>query len=290
MLRPDGQRNAKTLVTLHGSLEDFNVPKTSVGDFIMIDEQPKNVSWDYKHVRSIDFDGPMEKAGLSVVPFRFVGNLRSLYAQEIQANLLNQLGRVGVSVPPALAFAASIKLFHRTKNGTPQELTLDDPAVTKCYFVPGRQSNQQGKAVFTHKFVQNLMAAIGKVDKKTISPEDAAALEKLLSPKIQQSIVNATYAGVSLEAPICEGIFLTTKPKHSKCPLWVEMTISIPTSISQNGTNLPIVVEESDDTAKEDAIGSKAEDANEELQEAQTAAKQLHPNPVKEDSEANKEA
>lgn len=248
MLRPNGERGAKTLLTLHGTLEDFNLPKTSIGDFIIIDGVPKNVSWDYKHVRTIGFDGPMAKAGLSLAPYRFLGSLRSLYGQEIQANLLNQLGRVGVAVPPALAFSASVKLYCRRKNGDPLELPLGDATVTQCYFVPARQSSHTGKAVFTHKFVQNLMSAIEKIDKEILQQEDVAILEKIVSPKVQQSIVNSTYAGISLDAPICEGVFLTAKspykpPKDSKNPLWVVMSVSIPPALTGAATGIDLPTE-----------------------------------------------
>lgn len=245
MLRPDGERGAKTLLTLHGTLEDFNVPKTSIGDFIIIDGVPKNVSWNYKHIRTMAFDGPMARAGLSEAPFRFLGSLRPLYGQEIQANLLNQLGRVGVAVPPALAFSATVKLYCRQKNGDPIELQLGDAAVAQCYFVPARQSSHAGKAVFTHKFVQNLSNAIEGLDKSTLQQDDIAIVQKVLTSKVQRSIVNTTYAGIALEAPICEGVWLTAKEafkpsKDSKNPLWVVLSVAIPAGIAEVDLGLPV--------------------------------------------------
>ncbi len=244
--RPKAGRNARSLLTLKGELQDFNAPKTSVGDFIIVNGTARNINWDYKDIETLPFSGPMENPGLSLDGYQYIGALRPLYAQEVQANLLNQLSRVGVAVPPALAFATSITSNYRAKGGAVEVMDLGTEE-TQCYYVPPRQSGQTGKAVFTHKFVQNLLNAVKQIDEDSVDEEDIKTLQALKNHKVQTKLVQSAYAGVSLEAPICPGVVLTAKnpyPNNSKDKPWCWITLTLPTitsaqdTINEDSTNL----------------------------------------------------
>ncbi len=211
--RSDKPRNARSLLTLKGTLQDFDGPKTSVGDFIMIKGKPRNIAWDYDDIETLPFTGIMAKPGQSGGDYEYVGALRPLYAQEIQGRLLNHLGRVGVAVPPALAFAVSLTAQYRTKKGV-QTMELGEPAETQCYYVPARQSGQTGKAVFTRKFIKNFCAALEGIDIASIQDDDQKVLNSLKGVKVREKLAESTYGGIFLEAPICPGVILTGKPEY----------------------------------------------------------------------------
>lgn len=226
--RPNGKRGARSLLMLRGDLEEFAAPKTSVGDFIMVKGKPRNINWRYKEVLSLPMtgkDNPITTPGEDQSGYEYIGTLRPLYAQEIQANLLNQLGRVGVAVPPALAFSCFIRMRYRKKGGAIQDIPLPDDSSLYCYYIPARDSAKEAYVVFTHKFVREFIATASSIPAESLDDKDATALAILCDPKVQAKFVDATYAGVQIEENICEGIGVTMKDKPGR-DVWCWITVS----------------------------------------------------------------
>lgn len=201
---------AHAILTLQGKLESFTAPSISVGDFIVIDDQPRNIKWNLRAVETRSFDGVMALPGQSDAEFRYLGALRPMYAQEIQAKLLNQLGRVGVPVPPVLAFASTVTLHYAAKGGRLQTLEFPN-GDAPCYFIPARQSDQEGVLVFRRQFVRELIAKLETIDLATLSVDAAGQLKNLLSEGGREKLRKLTAEGVELEKDIGQGLLLTKK-------------------------------------------------------------------------------
>jgi len=201
---------AHAVLTLQGKLESFTAPSTSVGDFIVLDDQPHNIKWNFRAVETWPFSGVMSQPGQSNGEFSYLGALRPMYAQEIQAKLLTQLGRVGVPVPPVLAFASTVTLHYASKGGKLQtiEFPNDD---APCYFVPARQSDQEGVLVFRRQFVRELIAKLDAIDQSTLTNAAAGQLKNLLSEGGRDKLRKLTVDGVELEKDISQGLLLTKK-------------------------------------------------------------------------------
>jgi hypothetical protein len=233
MLRPPkanepAKRNAHAALTLLGSLETFKATTTSVGDFIVVDNIPHNIKWDYRAVLTMPFDGAFSQAGHSEGELRYLGALRPMYAQEIQANLLNQLGRVGVPVPPALAFASTVSLTYSAKGGR-LKTTEFQSEETSCYFVPARQSGREGILLFRRQFIRELIAQLEKIDGTTLSPAAAGNLKNLLSDAGRAKLRKLTSEGAELEKDIAHGLFLTKKRAKlgDQSPYWACIIVSM---------------------------------------------------------------
>ncbi|MDP1610681.1 MAG: hypothetical protein Q8M11_06460 [Sulfuritalea sp.] len=226
VLRPNGKREARSLLMLRGDLEEFTAPKTAVGDFITVKGKPRNINWQYKEVLTLPLSGQgaIGKPGQDQSGYEYIGTLRPLYAQEIQANLLNQLGRVGVAVPPALAFSCFTRMRYRKAGGAIQDVAL--PGDSYCYFVPARQSGRAAYVVFTHRFVRDFINAVSNIPAESLTDKDAQALAILSDTKVQTKFVTATYAGVTIEGQICQGIAVTTKDKPTGDDVWCWVSVS----------------------------------------------------------------
>ncbi len=228
--RSNGKRNAKSLLTIRGNLQDFDAPQTSVGDFIVIDGKPKNIEWDYMQIETTPFEDAMKEPGISEGEYKYIGALRPMYSQEIQANFLNKLGRVGVAVPPALAFAASIAVKYRIADHSEKQLNLPQ-SYTHCYYVPARQSSQKsGKVVFTRKFTRDLIEVIEKINSTELSHADSAQLEEFKQPSSIKKLTAASYDGIVLENVLSANVLLTGKstyksPKDSKVWCWLILSV-----------------------------------------------------------------
>lgn len=209
--RPDADKPAAhAVLTLRGNLQTFNAPSTSVGDFIVVDGKPHNIKWNYRAVETLPFEGVMAQAGHSEGEYRYLGALRPMYAQEIQAKLLTQLGRVGVPVPPVMAFASTVSLRYAVKGGKLQ--TVEFPGeTTPCYFVPARQSDQEGTLVFRRHFIRQLVAALTAIDPDTLTAAAAGQLNNLLSPAGRAKLEQLTAQGAELEKDVGHGLLLTKK-------------------------------------------------------------------------------
>lgn len=227
--RPEEDKPAAhAVLTLRGNLENFTAPSTSVGDFIVISDQPRNIRWDYRAVETRPFDGVMALPGQSNAEFDYLGALRPMYAQEIQAKLLNQLGRVGVPVPPALAFAGTVTLHYAAKGGRPNVIQFQSEDAT-CYFVPARQSGQEGMLVFRRQFVRQLIEKLQAIDQSSLTPAAAGQLKTLLADPGKDKLRRLTAEGVELEKDIGHGLLLTKKRAKmgDQSPYWGCIVVSL---------------------------------------------------------------
>ncbi|OYU91639.1 MAG: hypothetical protein CFE29_01810 [Bradyrhizobiaceae bacterium PARB1] len=126
------KRLSKRSITVSGTLKKLDAPDSSVAEFIRLANVPYNISWQKKNIETIEFDH------LGKSPYSFVGTLRPLYAQDLQRTILTDLGRVGLSVAPAMGVSARATVFLRTDNGNPKEMPLGNPKAADCYVIPGR--------------------------------------------------------------------------------------------------------------------------------------------------------
>ncbi len=204
VLRKSGNkevRNAEQLLLVPGIISDLEKASASVGDFLMIRDVPHNIQWVYKKVHSLPFKGTLEKAGQSGEDFEYLGALRSLYAQEIQANLLSHVGRVGVPVPPVIGLPAVSTIVVRTANGV-KEISAQGTTFS-CSLIPGRSSNQQPRVLFDREIIRRIKAALlnmpaddlieGSADKiEALKQNEAALIEKALKqgPEIGTELSN----------------------------------------------------------------------------------------------------
>lgn len=219
MLRKNGKRGAPTLLTISGELQEFDEPSTSMGDFIIIRDKPYNIDWNYKAVQSYAFKGALEHAGQSGDDFEYLGALRPMYAQEIQAHLLNDLGRVGVSVPPVIGMPATAKLVILDSQRNAKEVSIALTPIS-CSYLPPRASQLKGRAVFSRPFIRNLVDALLALKASDICPAGSDQLGKLQNDK-GTTFGKKLHSGLELESGAGFDILVSgNKPNGKKGAPW----------------------------------------------------------------------
>jgi hypothetical protein len=228
IMRDGGKRRAPRLLTVSGKLKSFDAPETSVSDFVMLNKQPHNINWDKKAVETKDFDG-WPVPGSSSDDFKYLGTLRPLYAQELQRSFLHDLGRVGVSVAPAIGMTAAVQMVVKQKSGEKQELDVAAGNGAACYIVPGRSISDKARVIFKRQFVGNLIAVLAGIDPKTLAPHAGGYVAQLKQPSAYAKLSKMFQAGVFLEEPVDLGIFLTAKAsfKSAAGGPWCWLTVSM---------------------------------------------------------------
>lgn len=178
VLRKNGRRAAPRLTAVAGTLQPLSGPDTSVADFLICKNELVNVLWNTKDVRTIEY-GAIGVEG----DYRLLGTLRPLYAYELQRRVLNELGRVGLAVAPAMAINARASAVVRGKEG-PLRLELGTGTDASCAVVPKRGRTDKPRVIYRRSFVSGLLESLS--EKAGEIHENAKhELDGLLHPKKQ---------------------------------------------------------------------------------------------------------
>lgn len=176
--RKNGKRAAPRLTAVAGTLQPLSGPDTSVADFLIRDSELVNVLWNTKDVRTIEYGSIGVEGG-----YRLLGTLRPLYAYELQRRVLNELGRVGLAVAPAMAINARASAVIQGKDG-PLRLELGTGADASCAVIPKRGGTDKPRVIYRRSFVNGLLESLSEKAEE-IHENAKRELAGLLHPKKQ---------------------------------------------------------------------------------------------------------
>ena len=236
-------RNAEHLLLVPGLISDLEKASASVGDFLMIGEVPHNIQWVYKKVFSLPFGGTLENAGQSGDDFEYLGALRPLYAQEIQANLINHIGRVGVAVPPVIGLPAVSTIAVRTSTGV-KEISAQGTTFN-CSLIPGRASTHQPRVLFDRDVIRKIRAALLNMPADDLIAGSAAKIE-VLKQDSAVSVEKALKQGPEIGTELSNGIMLATGKRNGTdtgpwCAIYVSQVTVQAESKDQVAQKAPLV-------------------------------------------------
>lgn len=168
----DGERGASRLLTVGGTIRGLGDERAFAGDLIFRGA-PKAVTWELKDVVSHDF-GDVSQLKIGETVYLYHATMRALAAQAVQKEVLGDLARVGLGVPPTVDVGAPVKVYLKTKiaNG-PHVIELDDLEEAHAQvFMPRGGSDRKRRALFTPRFVRGLMARLEEIDDTDLFPDD----------------------------------------------------------------------------------------------------------------------
>jgi hypothetical protein len=224
MVRPSGKRDAPRLLTVTGRLKRFDTPEASVADFIMLNDKPYNVRWNRKELKAHEFDA-WPRPGDSSEDIKFLGTLRPLYALELQRDVLSDLGRVGLSIAPAIGMTAAVKVTARKKGGKTFDVPLTGLSNAPAYLVPSRGGNDKSVVIFKRQFVKSLLEALRNLSADELSEDAAGHLGQIKAPLAYSKFSKLFQSGLTLEEIVDCGIFLTGKPSKPSHWCWISVSM-----------------------------------------------------------------
>ena len=145
----DGSRGANRLLTVGGTIRGMGDEKALAGDLIFYGT-PKALTWNLKDVASHDFDD-MSELQVGETTYSYYATMRALAAQGIQKEVLGDLARVGLAVPPTVDVGAPVKVYLKKKvEKRPQLTELDDleEAHAQVFMPRGGSSDKKTRALF----------------------------------------------------------------------------------------------------------------------------------------------
>jgi hypothetical protein len=228
IIRDNGKRSAPRLLTVSGRVKGFEEPDSSVSDFVMLENRPYNIAWNKKGVGVEEFKN-WPNPGDSTDEIKFIGTLRSLYAQELQRNLLHDLGRVGVSVAPAIAVMAAVKVTVKEKGGSKRDIEIAQVGSAPCYVVPRRDVSDKSRVIFRRHFVRQMIQNLQELDCKLLHKSACGLLKQLKDANVESKFRKMYKDGVYFEEVIDLGVFLTGNPgyKSPENGPWCWLTVAM---------------------------------------------------------------
>lgn len=215
LVERDGGRAAKAFLTVGGLLLPYHAPKSSLADFIIIGNQHYSIEWQLKNlVTRANFDG-----------FDFSGSLRPLYAQDLQRQVLEELGRVGLAVAPVVRMDGRIKLSVRRSDGKLHDIDLGDPSMCACEVYPSRGGSDATRINLHRSVAENVVAKIDAIDPEVLSPNDKTLLRTLRRRSTLDQVRSSLCRGAKLDVDLGAQFIVTDKMTGAKawCGISVEM-------------------------------------------------------------------
>jgi hypothetical protein len=221
VVRKNGRRAAPRLTVIAGMLQPLSGPDTSVADFIIRDGQPMNVLWNTKDIRTVEFSSIGVEGGHALI-----GTLRPLYAYELQRRVLNELGRVGLAVAPAMAVNASTTVRIRGKDGS-MHLVLPNDGDASCAVIPKRGGTDKPRIIYRRSFANDVLVRLSEA-REEIHASALGELDTLLQPKSQIDFLERLCRTGQQDGEFALGVLSTLSPERrgAKAP-WCQILVEV---------------------------------------------------------------
>jgi hypothetical protein len=219
VVRKNGRRAAPRLTAVAGTLQPLSGPDTSVADFLIRNRELVNVVWNTKDIRTIEYGSIGADR-----EYRLLGTLRPLYAYELQRRVLNELGRVGLAVAPAMAINAKASAVVRGKGG-PLRLVLSTGSDASCAVVPKRGGTDKPRVIYRRSFVNGLIESLSGVGEE-IHDDAKREFAELLQPKRQIEFLEKLCRSGQQDGEAAAGVITTLSPERigDKAP-WCQILV-----------------------------------------------------------------
>jgi hypothetical protein len=157
-------------------------PKTPI---LEIDDKHRVwIKWNVKDLRMLT---PDEIADLLKVggTYRVVARMRESNALEIQQKVLSSMGRIGLLAPMPATFEVNVRACYQGSDGTFHD--YETPVLAKeggvCFVGRDEDGKENTRLILTEQAIDDLMAAIGRLDTASVVTSAQRNLEALKASK-----------------------------------------------------------------------------------------------------------
>lgn len=218
---PHGRRSAPRLTLVVGKLNPLSGPDTSVADFLIHDGAMSNVTWNVKDIRTVEYADVGKDDG-----YRLIGTLRPLYAYELQRRVLNELGRVGLAVAPAMAVNAKAIVVVRGKDG-PIRLEPGADHDASCAVIPKRGGSDRPRIVYRRSFANEVITLLAN-NAADVHDSAKGEIKALLKPEAEIGFLEKLCRAGQEDGELAYGVRTTLGEEivGTKAP-WCQIIVSM---------------------------------------------------------------
>lgn len=211
----DGKRAVDRFLTVEGQLRPYDAPKSSLADFIILGKFQYSIEWKLRNLATRENFGDL----------RYCGTLRPLYAQDLQNQVLENLGRVGLAVAPVIRMNGHFRLFIRKGDSKLHAIELGEDEMRACEVYPSRGGSDVARISLHRSVAENVLAKLAAVDPNELSTEDGKLLKGLLKRGPQEAVRTALCRGAEFEMDLGAKFVVSDKLSDVRnwCGLQIEM-------------------------------------------------------------------
>jgi hypothetical protein len=186
-----------------------------LADFIIVGDQQYSIDWQLKNLQTrIDFKD-----------LEFCGSLRPLYAQDLQRQILEELGRVGLAVAPVIRMDGRIRLSVRRSDGKLHEIDLGGGSMCACEVYPSRGGSDATRINLHRSVAENVVAKIDAIDPESLSAEDKVMLKALRKRATLDQVRSSLSRGARLDVDLGAQFIVTDKMTTAKT--WLGISVEM---------------------------------------------------------------
>ena len=227
---------ASRVLTIGGKIWGLEADQALAGELIF-HGSPKSIRWNYKDVETHKFND-ITILHVGETQYDYFGTLRPMSAQVVQRAALEDLSRVGLPVAPPVDVGAPVRVFVRKKrcNRVRMEEMKGLGEARAQVVMPRGGGDSYKRALFTPKFVRELVASVEKIDPDELLEEQRSHRTNWIGDlvKVRKGMLRE---GLKLpgEAPFKVGVCVGS---HSgKCWLQIVVDVSDEALIRLSGTD-----------------------------------------------------
>ena len=222
--RENNERNAKTLMTVGGTIHGMNENRVYADNLVYLDDTINSIEWHIKDLMSHKF-GDISRIKVNATEYEYFASMRTIPAQSVQKLVLGDLARVGLAVPPTVYVVAPVKIFVKMadkKNPWFKLESLEDARAQ--VFIPRGGSDRKMFALFTTRFVRSLVARLGEINKDDLSREHQTHLKNWINQveKVEEKMLEE---GIELPNKGIFNMYASTESKNRKH--WLNLVVNI---------------------------------------------------------------
>jgi len=198
MRRKTGKMKAESILTMRGNLKALKAKDATSDNLILYQGKPNKITWMPKQFKTFPVD---EKESLGVDgQYKHIGTLNPLYALEAQQLALRDIGRLGNTISPSLAFPVSVNAHVLTEVETPKYVKLNIPLKLPATLISSRGSalNSAPRLILQRDFLHKLVEAFENLDPGTIAPDAQKVRDELINDN-----KNSAYHDTLLRDGLC---------------------------------------------------------------------------------------
>ena len=230
----EGRLNAKSILTMVGTLETFDKEDSSADDFLIRDNSYYSVRWDPKNLETFPIECSDSLNGAERM--EYIGTFRPIYAQEIQRRVLRDLSRVGLPAAPAFGMNVPASVWVQLKNGYIQIETAT-PGIATVF--PQRADRKGGPhALLRRKFLNELVEALRTIDVEDVKQQHRDSFIKAISEdgveKLHDAYLRDGRQFGDNDRILGTGIVRGTQPRSGRKAPWLQIALDISDSAMES--------------------------------------------------------
>ena len=225
------ETNATNLLSVGGDLVKFDEQHAFVEELIILEGNQRSINWNKKDITSHKISGKNSKDFNRLWHdgrvYIYHGTIRPLFAKKIQMDVLSDLSRVGVDVPPTASHTCNVSAYIQLKTGEFEAIPKLPESHVNVFWAQKTSQNKEHFVLLREKYVHALFKYLNDIDSKKLSKKITMNIDNLTSNLSLNSTYNDMLSnGIKISKNGRKGIcIIPKKDKEATVQGWLKFVL-----------------------------------------------------------------